>query len=211
MTCRNWRKHGCPFGRCSMDEPASFGYWVRRRRKALDLTQADLARKVGCALITIQKIEAEERRPSTQIAELLADQLRIPPEERAAFLAAARGDAAFDSIAMPTAQVGQTMGWIVRPPAAPPPSPRPAAHNLPAQLTSFVGRARELAATQAMLAEARLLTMTGPGGTGKTRLALELAGSVLEQFPDGIWLDELAPLADPALIVPAIAAVLEVR
>src|SRR5262245_42332914 len=73
-----------------MDEPASFGYWVRRRRKALDLTQAELARKLRCAVVTIQKIEAEERRPSSQIAALLAEHLRIAPDERAAFLAAAR-------------------------------------------------------------------------------------------------------------------------
>ena len=64
-----------------MDLPTSFGYWVRRRRKALDLTQAALAQRVGCATVTIQKIEAEERRPSSQIAALLAEQLRIPPGE----------------------------------------------------------------------------------------------------------------------------------
>jgi hypothetical protein len=85
--------------------------------------------------------------------------------------------------------------------------------NLPAQPTPLIGRAYELAQAGALLhqPEARLLTLTGPGGIGKTRLALELAGTVLEQFPDGVWLVELAPLADPALIVPAIAAVLELR
>jgi transcriptional regulator with XRE-family HTH domain len=84
-----------------MDEPASFGYWVRRRRKALDLTQADLARQVGCAAVTIQKIEAEERRPSTQIAALLAEQLQIPPDEQAAFLRSARGELTVDQLATP--------------------------------------------------------------------------------------------------------------
>src|SRR5437867_6473315 len=77
-----------------MDEPTSFGYWVRRRRKALDLTQADLARRVGCAEVTIHKIEADERRPSSQIAELLAEHLRIPPAERSAFRQRARGELA---------------------------------------------------------------------------------------------------------------------
>src|SRR5438093_13624171 len=81
-----------------MDEPTSFGYWVRRRRKALDLTQADLARQVGCAEVTIQKIEADERRPSSQIAALLAEQLRIPPAERATFLQRARGELAADPL-----------------------------------------------------------------------------------------------------------------
>src|SRR5438046_378555 len=80
----------------AMDIPTSFGYWVRRRRKALDLTQAELARRVGCAEVTIQKIEADERRPSSQIAELLAEHLRIPPAERSTFLQCARGELAVD-------------------------------------------------------------------------------------------------------------------
>jgi transcriptional regulator with XRE-family HTH domain len=75
---------------------ASFGYWVRRRRLALDLTQADLARAVSCATITIAKIERDERRPSRQMAALLADHLAIPPDERARFLAAALGEVAVD-------------------------------------------------------------------------------------------------------------------
>jgi non-specific serine/threonine protein kinase len=185
-----------------MDELTSLGYWVRRRRKALDLTQGDLARRVGCAEVTIQKIEADERRPSAQIAALLAEQLQIPPDERAAFLAAARGEL--------MAERGASPATATRPSSREAPASAPR-HNLPIQLTSFIGRTRELATTAAMLAEARLLTLTGPGGSGKTRLALELAGAVLEQFPDGVWLVELAPLAEQALIVPAIAAVLEVR
>jgi transcriptional regulator with XRE-family HTH domain len=75
-----------------MSERASFGYWMRRRRKALDLTQAALARRVGCAEVTIQKIEADERRPSRQVAERLAEQLAIPLEERVAFLQCARAE-----------------------------------------------------------------------------------------------------------------------
>jgi len=185
-----------------MDEPASIGYWVRHRRKALDLTQADLARKVGCAEVTIQKIEADERRPSAQIATLLAEQLQIPPDERAAFLSAARGELIPERSASP-ATATRPSSRAARTSAPP--------HNLPSALTSFVGRTRELATTAAMLAETRLLTLTGPGGSGKTRLALELAGAVLEQFPGGVWLVELAPLADAMLIVPAIAAVLQVR
>jgi transcriptional regulator with XRE-family HTH domain len=67
-----------------MEDNASFGYWVRRRRKALDLTQQALAQQVGCALSTIRKIETDARRPSRQIAELLAEQLkyRRPIERR---------------------------------------------------------------------------------------------------------------------------------
>ena len=67
-----------------MDSDASFGYWVRRRRKALDLTQEALARQVGCAGGTIRKIEGDARRPSRQIAERLAVCLEIPPAEQVA-------------------------------------------------------------------------------------------------------------------------------
>src|SRR4028119_487825 len=76
----------------AMQGPTSFGRWLKQRRKALELTQDDLARLVNCSEITIRKIEANERRPSKQIAELLADQLGIAPSERAAFLQFARGE-----------------------------------------------------------------------------------------------------------------------
>src|SRR5262245_29699512 len=81
-----------------MDRTSSFGYWLRRRRKALDLTQEELARQVGCSVETIKKIETDARRPSRQLAERLANCLRVPPEERAAFLQAARADLAVDRL-----------------------------------------------------------------------------------------------------------------
>jgi predicted ATPase/DNA-binding CsgD family transcriptional regulator len=84
-------------------------------------------------------------------------------------------------------------------------------HNLPAPLTSFVGREREIAEVERLLAETRLLTLTGPPGVGKTRLALEVAADVLDAFVDGVWLVELAPLPDPALVPQAVAAPLGVR
>jgi class 3 adenylate cyclase len=84
-----------------MENDASFGYWVRRRRKALDLTQEELAQQVGCALDTIRKIESGARRPSRQVAERLADQLDVPPEARTAFLQAARAELAADRLALP--------------------------------------------------------------------------------------------------------------
>ncbi|MCA1554786.1 MAG: adenylate/guanylate cyclase domain-containing protein, partial [Chloroflexi bacterium] len=84
-------------------------------------------------------------------------------------------------------------------------------NNLPVQLTTFIGRERELAETKRLLATTHLLTLTGPGGTGKTRLSLQLAADVLDTFADGVWLSELAPLADPALIPLTIANVLGVR
>jgi predicted ATPase len=84
-------------------------------------------------------------------------------------------------------------------------------NNLPRQLTSFVGRERELAQVRRLLAAAPLLTLTGVGGCGKTRLALQAAADALEAYPDGVWLVELAPLADPALVPQAVAAALGVR
>src|SRR5215212_11824198 len=73
-----------------MREVPSFGAWLKRRRKALDLTQADLARLVGCAVVSIRKIEADEQRPSRQTAERLAQQLQIAPHEQATFVQFAR-------------------------------------------------------------------------------------------------------------------------
>src|SRR5215207_2199377 len=74
----------------TMHEVPSFGVWLKRRRKALDLTQEALARLVGCAVVSIRKIEADEQRPSRQTAERLAQQLQIPLEQQATFVQFAR-------------------------------------------------------------------------------------------------------------------------
>ena len=84
-------------------------------------------------------------------------------------------------------------------------------NNLPLQLTSFIGRDKELAELQRLLASTRLLTLTGSGGCGKTRLGLQLAADSLERFPDGAWLVELAPLADPELVPQTVATVLGLK
>ena len=82
----------------------------------------------------------------------------------------------------------------------PAPARRQVSHNLPVPLTSLLGREEELAALGELLGTARLVTLTGTGGAGKTRLALELAAGVLERFPDGVWLADLAGITDPALV-----------
>jgi predicted ATPase/class 3 adenylate cyclase len=83
--------------------------------------------------------------------------------------------------------------------------------TLPLQLTSFVGREREMAEVQRLLAEARLLTLTGAGGSGKTRLALQAAKGLVTEFEDGVWWVELASLSDPALVPQVIGAALGLR
>ncbi len=83
--------------------------------------------------------------------------------------------------------------------------------NLPQQLTTFIGRERELKEASEKLASAKLLTLIGPGGTGKTRLSIQVGVEQLANFKNGVWLVELAPISDPAFIIPTIASVFEVR
>lgn len=176
-----------------MSETYSFGYWVLRRRKALDLTRDELARRVGCVTETIKKIERDERRPSRQIAELLATALDVPPEEQTLFLQVARGERAVDQLPLVTQPLR----------IAPEQS-----HNLPVHLTSFFGREDELATIDRLFdnPEYRLLTLVGPGGIGKTRLALRIAECKVDAFLNGVWLVTLAPLQSAEHIVPAIAS-----
>src|SRR5687768_7009686 len=91
-------------------------------------------------------------------------------------------------------------------------APRPAQpalarrkHNLPQQLTNFIGREQPIAEARQLLRRSRLLTLTGPGGSGKTRLAQKIAAETLDDYPDGVWLVELAPLIDPAQVVSVVA------
>ena len=163
-----------------MEETASFGYWVHRRRKALDLTQETLAKRLGCAVVTIRKIEGDQRRPSRQIAELLAENLAIPAEDRPIFIACARGvlSPLHLSLASQPAEAS---------PTAPP-------HNLPSPLTAFIGREFQVGEVMdvARQSDVRLLCLTGPGGVGKTRLALEAARNLLPDFKDGVYFVDLS-------------------
>src|SRR4051794_23273377 len=99
-----------------MEGDTSFGRWLQRRRKALDLTQDALAARVGCSVATIRKIETDARRPSRQIAAIFTEVLAIAPGERAAFLQAARAELAVDRLSPPPPPRG---------PAAAHASPRP--------------------------------------------------------------------------------------
>ena len=366
-----------------MDRTHSFGYLVRRRRKALDLTQAELARRVGCAEVTIQKIEADERRPSRQVAELRAECLHIDAAERAKFIQAARAEGTIDQlplsaqpVELPTpalphgtvtflftdiegssrlwAQHAQAMtaalaqhdallkqivavhgGAVFKTvgdgvlavfahahdalaaavaaqkaisteswPLPAPPQVRMALHtgsaetrdgdyfgpalnhaarllaaghggqvlltlataqmlreqlppdvslsdlgthqlkdislpeqifqittpglsanfpplktlglrrtNLPTQLTALIGRGQEVEKISGLLrrAEVRLATLSGPGGIGKTRLGLQIAAELLDDFADGVFFIDLAPISDSDSIIGAIALTLGLR
>ena len=88
---------------------------------------------------------------------------------------------------------------------APPPTAR---HNLPALLTSFLGREQELTVLEGLVGEVRMVTLTGPGGAGKTRLALEFATSAVERFGDGVWLADLAGIAEAELMPSVVMATL---
>ena len=173
----------------------SFGTWIKRRRKALDLTQQQLAQRVGCSVSLIFKIESDARHPSRQIAELLAQHLEIPAEQRELFLKVARQEKAIEVLE-----------------SLPPPSetievPRPSQPNLPAPLTSLVGREHELQMIIQQLQDptCRLLTLTGPGGVGKTRLAQETAQQLHETSYDGAYFVSLAGTSTSEFIIPAIA------
>src|SRR5882757_5396009 len=84
-------------------------------------------------------------------------------------------------------------------------------HNLPYQLTSFVGREQEIAQLEALVPAHRLVTLTGAGGAGKTRLAIEVASRLIDAFPDGVWLAELAALSAPRLVQQAVAQALALK
>lgn len=169
-----------------------FGEWLRDQRDQLRLTREQFSDRVGCSVALLRKIEAGERRPSEQIAELIANCLSIPPEERSTFVKVARGELSVERL----------------PPAlrrdAPSKTPRT---NLPQYLTPMIGRLRELEQLSQLLRDpqCRLLTLVGPGGIGKTRLALEVTTQVQDIFSEGVYFVPFAPVSSTRLIVPVIA------
>src|SRR5215213_2377992 len=183
-----------------MELETSFGRWLRARRRALDLTQDDLARQVGCAIITIQKLEADERRPSRQLAERLADKLMVAPDDWAALISLARAEPSLDPAP------AQAPVSLLRVPERPP-------ANLPTPLTRLIGRKQDLAALRNALlrSETRLLTLLGPPGIGKTRLSIAVAHEVQAAFTDGAFFVALAPLGDPTLVLVTIAQTLGIK
>jgi predicted ATPase/transcriptional regulator with XRE-family HTH domain len=191
-----------PNGKNTMTEPSPFlpfGEQLRRYRERAGLTQEQLAAHAGLTAKAISALERNERRqPYPQTVYALAQALRLTDDEYTVLLdgRGRRGAAA---------------------PAAPlPPPSRPTVRllsALPQQLTPLIGRDAEIRRVIERLAhpDVRLLTLTGPGGVGKTRLALEVATMAADGFADGVTFVTLAPLADAALVLPTIARTLGVQ
>lgn len=179
--------------------PPFFGEWLRVRRKALDLTQVELGERAGCSVSALRKLESGERRPSKELAHVLASALEIPDGELATFVRVARGELSLERLSFPSSPVASRSLPEPKPPFPPVQLPKP--------LTHLVGRESELAAMARIFKVdlCRLLTLTGPGGIGKTSLAIEFAASQLSRFPGGVIFVPLAPLKSPNLIVPAVA------
>jgi predicted ATPase/DNA-binding XRE family transcriptional regulator len=175
----------------------SFGEWLKRRRKAEGWTQEQLAQQLSCSTITLRKIEAEERRPSAQIVERLAEIFEIPSNEQASFLRFARGD--WRSAPTHTKEI---FSWQ--------PSTKSPHSNLPATSTSLIGREKEIAGVLEYLlkTDIRLVTLIGPPGIGKTRLSIAAATESLTDFRDGVFFVALAPLEDANLVATTISQVL---
>jgi predicted ATPase/DNA-binding XRE family transcriptional regulator len=171
---------------------SKFAQWVKERRKELDLTQAELAELVGCSLVTIAKIESGERRPSKQIAGLMAQHLRIPDEQHGVFVDFVRGQTDVPPLLNSTST-----------------SRRPAFAGISAVAITgqLIGRERELRQLDLWMQDedVRLITLVGPGGVGKTQLALRAAQAAREQFESGVCFVDAAPSTDAVGLVRAMA------
>ncbi len=185
-----------------MKDEVSFGNWLKQRRNTLDLTQAELADEVGCARITVQKIESGERRPSKQMAERFAICLNIGEDARKAFLRFARGEPITHQGIISSFSADGLSGGIMNFSALPP---------LPS--TPLYGRDQDIDSLRKQLLsdDTRFLTLIGPPGVGKSRLGMQVASELMYEFEHGVFYVSLAPVSDPNLVLPAIARALGVR
>ena len=188
----------------------AFGTVLRRQRRAAGLTQEELAARAGLSARGIADLERGARHtPRRDTVELLAQALGGSPEVKATLFAAL---AAARRTASPTNGSGGTADGVASdvPPTQVHAQPR---HNLPAQVSSLLGRDDAIRAVVALArrAEVRLVTLTGPGGVGKTRLAIAVAAGLLDDYTDGVWFVRLSRLTDPALVLPTVAATLGLK
>ena len=166
----------------------SFPELLRQHRLALGLTQDQLAERSGLSGRGISDLERGlKQAPRATTVQLLVRGLGLCETQAEALRRAARGGR------IPVIRSSRHR------------------HNLPSTTTSFVGRELEIQKVIERLRSARLLTLVGPGGVGKTRLALQVGTRALESYPDGVWLSELATVSDARTVVDAVAAALEIR
>ncbi len=172
-----------------------FAGLLRRLRAEAGLTQEELAEAASLSPRSVSDLERGIHRTAHRdTAGLLADALGLAEPVRALFVAAARGRRPATEVL--AARQGQATGASVLP------------NNLPAQLSRFIGRDRELAEVRALVESSRLVTLTGAGGCGKTRLSLQVAGELLDGSGEGVWLVELAAVLDEGAVAPRISEAL---
>ncbi len=174
----------------------TFGELLKHLRQRAQMTQDEFGLAVGYSRAHIARLESNQRLPDAgAVKARFFEPLDLKPDSDEAILLVKLANSAR---AMPASFVEEHE-------AAPAPT---IPNNLPYELTSFIGREGALSELERLLLATRLLTLTGTGGTGKTRLALKLAERVMGDYPDGVWLIELAPLSDPAMVPQAILAAL---
>jgi predicted ATPase/DNA-binding XRE family transcriptional regulator len=164
------------------DQFSTFGDLVKHLRRQAHLTQMELAMAVGYSDAQISRIEKNQRTPdAATITALLVPALGLENDSKwvTRLLELAKGKP------QSTSDESQANGTP---------------HNLPHQLTSFIGREKEIAEVTDLLKTHHLVTLTGPGGTGKTRLSLQVVSDLLAFYPDGVWLVEFASISEPALV-----------
>jgi predicted ATPase/transcriptional regulator with XRE-family HTH domain len=176
-----------------LETTASFGELLRQVRSAASLSQEELAQRSGLSVRGISDLERGARSaPRLETVRMLADALGVGQDDRSALLAAAR----------PALLGGGGADRV-----------RPALPFVPMPLTRLIGREVEIEALRTILQrdDVRFVTLTGAGGSGKTRLAIAVAAEMGDAFPDGVVFVDLSPLTDPTLVVPTIATSLGVR
>jgi predicted ATPase/DNA-binding CsgD family transcriptional regulator len=184
-----------------MEEEATSGFagLLRQLRAGAQLTQQELAKAAGLSPRSVSDLERGINRTARQdTAVRLADALGLAEPVRSLFVAAALG----------RIQAAQVLAARRGQPPGDAPTSAGGVHGFVPALTSFVGRAGPVREVAALLGRGRLVTVTGPGGVGKTRLAGQVAGLVAGRFADGAWLAELAPVRDPVLVPAVVAAAL---